>query len=82
MIRVCLVMAVIGFVLAGPLGCVTTQQWETFKSHPTMYASGKHLWFSWKNCDLTRYIFVSEDDLIVAEKEDWWGDPVVQPKSD
>jgi hypothetical protein len=61
-----------GLVLAG---CATSEEWRTWKEHPTHFASGDHLSFSAKNPE-GKAPRVSRTDVAMARTEGWWGKPV------
>jgi hypothetical protein len=61
--------------LAGTLaGCATSQEWQTWKEHPTHFASGDHLAFSVKNSESSPH--VTRKDIVLARDEAWWGKPI------
>ncbi len=66
-------------VAAGALllsaGCATSEEWATWKAHPTHFASGSHMGFSLRNRDASQ-ARVSRDDLAAARDQGWWGRPV------
>lgn len=61
-------------VLWGTAGCATSQEWTTWKEHPTHFASGDHLSFSVKNSETAPR--VTRKDIVVARDEGWWGKPI------
>jgi hypothetical protein len=68
--------ALIAMVLfAGVLVGCTANDWTTWKSHSTHFASGDHMTFSLKNQGKTPH--VSAADSRVAASQSWWGEPVV-----
>ena len=60
--------------LWGTAGCATSQEWTTWKEHPTHFASGDHLSFSVKNSETAPR--VTRKDIVVARDEGWWGKPI------
>ena len=36
-------------ILVGVSGCATSEEWATWKQHPTHFASGDHAFFSMRN---------------------------------
>jgi hypothetical protein len=68
-------LILVGGALLATVGCATTEEWETWRSHPTHFASGTHLGFSIRNREggATR---VTRDDIAMARDEGWWGKPV------
>ncbi len=63
-----------GALLLGA-GCATSEEWATWKAHPTHFASGSHMGFSLRNRDASQ-ARVSRDDLAAAREQGWWGRPV------
>jgi hypothetical protein len=66
-------------VLAGLLvtvaGCASSEDWQTWKNHPTHFASGDHLSFSVRNKEGSAPK-VRRQDIALAREEGWWGKPV------
>ena len=61
--------------LAGTLaGCASSQEWQTWKEHPTHFASGDHLAFSVRNSESSPR--VTRKDIVLARDEAWWGKPI------
>jgi hypothetical protein len=56
-------------------GCASSQEWTTWKQHPTHFASGDHLYFSVRNTE-GQSPQVSRRDVALARDEAWWGKPV------
>jgi hypothetical protein len=56
-------------------GCATGEEWETWKSHPTHFASSSHMGFSVRNRTGTT-ARVTRADITTARDESWWGKPV------
>ena len=55
---------------------VTTEEWTTWKEHPTHFASGDHLFFSARNQGDNGAAKVTRQDIAMARDEGWWGKPV------
>ena len=53
-------------------GCATSEEWGTWKSHPTHFASGQHMAFSVRNTE-DRTPRVARRDFVLAGDEGWWG---------
>jgi hypothetical protein len=60
--------------LSGTAGCASSQEWTTWKEHPTHFASGDHLSFSVKNTETSPH--VTRKDIMMARDEGWWGKPI------
>jgi hypothetical protein len=56
-------------------GCATTEEWDTWKTHSTHFASSNHLGFSVRNREGTS-ARVTRQDIAMARDEAWWGKPV------
>jgi hypothetical protein len=67
----CLALAAVLWLAAG---CATSQEWTTWREHPTHFASGDHLSFSIKNTEGAPS--VTRTDVARAREEAWWGKPV------
>lgn len=55
--------------------CATSEEWTTWRQHPTHFASTGHLDFSFRNREgsLPR---VRREDVAMASSEGWWGKPI------
>ena len=62
-------------VLLAMAGCATSQEWETWKSHPSHFASRDHLLFSVRNTE-NATPRVTRHDLALGREQGWWGKPV------
>jgi hypothetical protein len=62
-------------VLLATAGCASTEEWTTWKEHPTHFASGEHLFFSARNQG-EKAGKVTRQDIAMARDEGWWGKPV------
>lgn len=71
--RLRLYLAVVALVALG--GCATSEEWATWKSHPTHFASGSHMGFSLRNREGSQPR-VTRQDIAAARDEGWWGKPV------
>ena len=56
-------------------GCATSDEWSTWKSHATHFASGEHMNFSVRNREGSA-ARVTRADVAMAREEGWWGKPV------
>jgi hypothetical protein len=68
-----------GFLLTAAVflaaaGCASSEEWATWKEHPTHFASGEHMSFSVKNQGSGSK--VTRQDIAIARDEGWWGKPV------
>jgi len=69
-----LLLAAVMFSMSG---CASKDEWQTWASHPTHYASGSHWEFSQRTGgDVVDDKQISEADRAIAMKEGWWGDLV------
>jgi len=55
-------------------GCASSDEWATWKTHPTHFASGAHMGFSFRNRSGTPR--VTRQDIALARDESWWGRPI------
>lgn len=62
-------------VLLATAGCASTEEWTTWKEHPTHFASGEHMFFSVRNQD-DGSAKVTRQDIALARNEGWWGKPI------
>ena len=62
-------------VVVATTACASSQEWTTWKEHPTHFASGEHLSFSVRNPE-GRSPRVTRRDVALAGTEAWWGQPV------
>ena len=67
----CLRPLLLGGVLLLANACASGD-YDTWASHPTQYASDRHMGFSTANVGRTQ-TKVSADDVARAQKEQWWG---------
>jgi hypothetical protein len=56
-------------------GCASSEEWATWKQHPTHFASGEHLVFSVRNREGTTPR-VTRENVALARSEGWWGKPI------
>src|SRR5262245_49604771 len=68
----CLRPVLLGGVLLLASACAS-EDYNTWVSHPTHYASGRHASFSARNVGVTHPTKVSAEDVAAAQKEQWWG---------
>ena len=68
----CLRPVLLGGVLLLASACAS-EDFNTWVSHPTHYASGRHATFSARNVGVSRPTNVSPEDVAAAQKEQWWG---------
>jgi hypothetical protein len=65
----------VGALLLATAGCATSEEWTTWKTHPTHFASGDHLFFSTRNREGSSPK-VTREDIALARDQGWWGKPV------
>ena len=63
-------------VLLATAGCASTEEWTTWKEHPTHFASGDHMFFSVRNQGDNGSAKVTRQDIALARNEGWWGKPI------
>lgn len=68
-------LLLIAGVLVATAGCATSEEWATWKQHPTHFASGDHLFFSTRNRE-GKTAKVTRPDIALARDEGWWGKPI------
>jgi hypothetical protein len=68
-------LLLIGGALLAVAGCATSEEWQTWKEHPTHFASGDHMFFSVRNRE-GQAAKVTRDDITKARNEGWWGKPI------
>ena len=56
-------------------GCATSEEWQTWKEHPTHFASGDHFFFSTRNREGANPK-VTRQDIALARDQGWWGKPI------
>lgn len=52
--------------------CATSEEWAEWKKHPSHFASGDHLFFSFRHTEGTPP-HVTKRDVELARSEKWWG---------
>jgi hypothetical protein len=65
----------VGSVLVAAAGCATGEEWTTWKSHSSHFASGEHMFFSVRNTE-GKAAKVTRQDIALARNEGWWGKPI------
>jgi hypothetical protein len=68
-------LMVLALALAALSGCASSEEWNTWYTHRTHFASGDHMSFSIRTPD-TGGGRVTRTDLAMARNEGWWGKPV------
>jgi hypothetical protein len=59
-------------VLLAASGCASSEEWRTWREHPTHFASGDHLFFSTRNKE-GETPRVTRQDIALARDQGWWG---------
>ena len=62
-------------VLFTVAGCATGEEWNTWYTHRTHFASYDHMGFSVRNTEGSAPK-VSRQDIALARDEGWWGKPI------
>ena len=62
-------------VLVATAGCATSEEWNTWYSHRTHFASYDHMGFSLRNREGAAPR-VTRKDITLARDEAWWGKPI------
>jgi len=62
-------------LLLAASGCASSDEWQTWKEHPTHFASGDHLFFSTRNAEGSAPR-VTRQDIALARDQGWWGKPI------
>jgi hypothetical protein len=68
-------LLLVGGALVAAAGCATGEEWNTWREHPTHFASGDHLSFSMRNGEGSAPR-VTRRDIAKARDEAWWGKPI------
>jgi hypothetical protein len=68
-----LLLAVTALLAAS--GCASGDEWQTWREHPTHFASGDHLSFSTRNSEGSAPR-VTRQDIALARDQGWWGKPI------
>ncbi len=68
-------LLVIGTVAVVTASCASSEEWATWKEHPTHFASGEHLFFSLRNRE-GQAAQVTRQDIASSRSEGWWGKPI------
>jgi hypothetical protein len=65
-------LLLVGGALVAAAGCATGEEWQTWREHPTHFASGEHMFFSVRNREGSTPQ-VRRGDIAKAKDEAWWG---------
>jgi hypothetical protein len=68
-------LMLVSSALLAMAGCASSEEWDTWKSHPTHFASGSHMGFSMRN-RADGKARVTRQDIASARDEGWWGRPI------
>ena len=68
-------LLVIGAAAVVTAACASSEEWATWKEHPTHFASGEHLFFSLRNRE-GQAAQVTRQDIASSRSEGWWGKPI------
>jgi len=64
-----------GGVLLVAAGCANSEEWSTWYSHSSHFASGAHAGFSLRNSEGSQPK-VTRRDVALARDQSWWGKPI------
>lgn len=62
----------LGGTLVLTAACATSEEWAEWRGHPTHYATGQHLAFSWRNREGAP-TKVTRRDIEASRADSWWG---------
>ena len=62
-------------VLLTTTACATGDEWTTWRTHPTHFASGEHMAFSVRSNE-SDPAQVTRNEIAMAREEGWWGKPI------
>jgi hypothetical protein len=62
-------------VVLATAGCATREEWNTWYTHRTHFASYDHMGFSVRNTEGSAPK-VTRQDIALARSEGWWGKPI------
>jgi len=68
-------LIVLALALTGLAGCATGEEWNTWYTHRTHFASYEHMGFSVRNTE-GGTPKVTRKDIALARDEGWWGKPI------
>ena len=68
-------------VLASVAGCASSEEWNTWYTHRTHFASGDHMSFSVRTPE-SGAARVTRTQLALARDEGWWGKPITVGQAD
>jgi hypothetical protein len=68
-------LLLVGGAVVAAAGCATGEEWQTWREHPTHFASGEHMSFSVRNREGSSPR-VRRVDIAKAKDEAWWGKPI------
>ncbi len=62
----------LGGVMFATSACATSEEWAEWTKHPTHFASGDHVMFSFRNTEGSAPR-VTRSEIERARAEQWWG---------
>jgi hypothetical protein len=65
-------LGLVSFAIVAQTGCATPEQWATWRSHSSHFASGQHASFSVKNPG-PEAEQVRPTDVAKSREQAWWG---------
>lgn len=69
--RMLAVLLLIGVGLTAG-ACATSEEWTEWRKHPSHFASGDHLFFSFRHTE-GKAPRITKRDIELARSETWWG---------
>ena len=62
----------LGSIMLVASACATSEEWSEWLKHPSHFATGDHLFFSFRNTEGSAPR-VTRTDIDEARTEQWWG---------
>lgn len=65
-------LSLLGSILLLASACATSEEWAEWRKHPSHFATGDHLFFSFRNAEGSAPR-ITRTDIERARAEQWWG---------